>query len=190
MALTPSETRGADARDWLTVTLLKRREKVLKPFGRPGCRAERIRVRSASARGCSRLRGRRRHGRTPRTVATRHGSRESWPSGKPRPASGERVGLAASAPGTLAGFGRVRASKRSIRRAGSEPPRLPQRSLSNTAKVGEPAYPVYNTWFGDGSALRTRYTVNLLKVGYVPMVGTTPQATRAPPPPSGAGVSE
>ncbi len=42
MALTPSETRGADARDWLTVTLLKRREKVLKPFGRPGCRAERI----------------------------------------------------------------------------------------------------------------------------------------------------
>lgn len=29
-----------------------------------------------------------------------------------------------------------------------------------------------------------------MQVGYVSMAGTTPQATRAPPPPSGAGVSE
>ena len=44
---------------------------------------------------------------------------------------------------------------------------------------------------GGSSALRTPiYSVNVMRVDYVPVAGTTPQATRAPPPPSGAGVSE
>ncbi len=49
----------------------------------------------------------------------------------------------------------------------------------------------YTIGAGEGSDLRPRYAVNLMREAYVPMVGgTTPQATRAPPPPSGAGVSE
>ena len=46
--------------------------------------------------------------------------------------------------------GRVSTSKRRMRRVESERPRLRRTGLSAAAKVGEPAYPVYNTGAGEG----------------------------------------
>ena len=37
-----------------------------------------------------------------------------------------------------------------IRRGAEERPQLRRTGLSDAAKAGEPAYPVYNTWAGEG----------------------------------------
>ena len=72
---------------------------------------------------------------------------------------------------------RVSASKRSIRRVGSEPPLPPQRGLSDATKVGKPAYPRYNRGAGEGRCpfdpQQTRAPVDCAGGGVAPLPPVT-----------------